>query len=203
MAPTFPSSAPFVLARATTSPPVSNAPTDIHVHRLPRTSPHYAADTELMPADTPHTMPHTNPDHPWDRIAFAAATPVSPLWRTTEEPLSAPLPEDAPSPASLVGHVVIHAIEILQGHRPASQLRHWLTPEVFAALSRRAGLAYRIKGRAPKTLPPRVRRIHSCMPQERAVEAAVVVFDGQKIRAAALRMEYRRSRWITTALEIG
>ncbi|MFP7707446.1 Rv3235 family protein [Trueperella sp. LYQ141] len=106
------------------------------------------------------------------------------------------------SPAHFAAALVTQAIEVLLGHRPPRHLQSWLHPEVYDALVRRAGLALRIAGRAAPRQSPRIRRIVVCEPRPRVAEVSLVVFDGLRIRAAAVRLEIRRERWHVTALEI-
>ena len=196
-----------VLIRPSTHVPaltniLSIVPKDVSIARLPRgdDSPVSLMET---PSEEAASIPVTTLEAPWDRLSLIVTKPHIPMNWNAEGELTDVLPDQAASPLPLITRLVIHAVEVLLCHRPATQLRHWLTPDVYQALSRRAGLAYRIKGPAPRTTAPVVRRLQYCRPQARVVEAAIVIYDGSKTRAAAIRMEYRRSRWLTTALEIG
>ena len=95
------------------------------------------------------------------------------------------------------------SLNILLGHRPASILRPWLTPDVFGILSRRASLAMRVNGPAPLAQRPRIHNVCFYPVRERAVEVAVVAHDGKRGRAIAMRLEYLREKWRVVALEIG
>ncbi|MCI1675042.1 MAG: Rv3235 family protein [Ancrocorticia sp.] len=190
--------------------------TNLRVSRLPRpgfsivpatssaletTESHTSSKGEASSPTQP--PPTTHPSHPWDRLAFSFSPPQPPLWAQEEDSLSQPLPPDAGSPEDVIRAIVIHAIEALLGHRPVGHLRHWLKADVYMALYRRVGLAHRIVGTAPRTRAPRVKSIRYTQPRARAVEAAVVIHDGTRIRAAAVRLEFHRKRWIAVALEIG
>lgn len=161
----------------------------------------------LAPSPTPEeripgSFPHTTPERPWDRLCVAARKPSKKTTWDEEGPqLDAELPPDAPKGTSLIGSIVILVVEVLLGHRPATALRHWLTPEVYGPVARRAGLAIRIKGRAPWTCRPRILKVLANKPLARVIEAAAV-YDGQRVRAACLRMEFLRGRWKVVALEI-
>ena len=48
-----------------------------------------------------------------------------------------------------------------------------------------------------------IRRIRLCRLGEHAAEATVVVDDGPRVRAVAVRLEGHRGHWRATALEIG
>ena len=150
----------------------------------------------------PRSFPHTTPERPWDRLCVAARKPSKTTWDEEGPQLDAELPPDAPKGTSLIGSIVILVVEVLLGHRPATALRHWLTPEVYGPVARRAGLAIRIKGRAPWTCRPRILKVLANKPLARVIEAAAAVYDGQRVRAACLRMEFLRGRWKVVALEI-
>lgn len=141
-----------------------------------------------------------------------ARTRPAPRRRREEDDVVALLAPDAPLPPAVVpaedpaawcGSIVRAAVEVLVGSRPTAQLGRWLTAELYDELSRRAGLAMRIKGRPGVRRQAVVRRVHVCRLSALAVEAAVVVHDGERVRAAAVRVEAHRGRWRATALEIG
>lgn len=150
----------------------------------------------------PRSFPHTTPERPWDRLCVAARKPSKTTWDEEGPRLEAELPPDAPKGTSLIGSIVILVVEVLLGHRPATALRHWLTPEVYGPVARRAGLAIRIKGRTPWTCRPRILKVLANKPLARVIEAVAAVYDGQRVRAACLRMEFLRGRWKVVALEI-
>ncbi len=147
-----------------------------------------------MPSAANHPLPVTSPTRPWDRLKLTATEPTAPLFTSDSVDLASPLPEHVTNPEGLAGRVVLQAIEILLGHRPTTQLRHWLSAEVYGVLSRRAGLAQRIEGPAPRSRAPRVKSIHTSRPRNRVTEAIVIAHDGQRTRAAAV--------WLVVALEI-
>ncbi len=150
-----------------------------------------------------HDFPRTSPDKPWDRLAFSFQQETVASTDDDDDVPDNSSPEECMLSSGALAQIVVHSIEILLGHRPPTHLRNWLNPRVYEALTRRAGLAIRISGRAPRSKPPRVLRVLRSHPDERVVEAAVVVHDGQKVRAAATRAEFVRGRWRIVALEIG
>lgn len=137
---------------------------------------------------------------PWDRVRFRAD--VSGLAAGRVDPPPAELPE-LPPVAPWAGTLARAAVEVLTGSRPCAQLARWLTADLYEALVRRAGLAVRINGRPAQALCARVRRVRATEVRPGVHEVAVVVHDGVRVRAAALRVECRRGRWQATALEIG
>jgi hypothetical protein len=108
----------------------------------------------------------------------------------------------AEDPAAWCGSLVRASVEALSGGRPVAQLARWLTGEIYDKLSRRAGLAVRIKGRPSTARPAVIRSVRVCRLSPLVAEAAVVVHDGTRVRAAAVRIEAHRGRWRATALDI-
>ncbi|WNB86377.1 Rv3235 family protein [Cellulomonas sp. ATA003] len=107
-----------------------------------------------------------------------------------------------PDPTPLCCAMVQAAVEGLRGARPLAQLVRWVTPEVYEHLALRAEL---VLHSGMPTTPGRagIRRIRVCRIGDGAAEAAVVVDDGPRVRAVAVRLEAHRGRWRATALEIG
>ncbi|WP_138974995.1 Rv3235 family protein [Arcanobacterium haemolyticum] len=148
------------------------------------------------------TPPVTSPERPFDRIAIR----LSCTERVDDEDdrfsLDRPLPDSVIPAPKFAARVIGQAIEVLLGHRPVRQLQSWLAPGVYRHLCSRAGLNARIAGAAPHTTPPLIRRLHVTHPRRRVAEVGIVIHDGFRIRAAALRLEIFRERWQVTALEI-
>jgi len=158
-----------------------------------------ATAPRLAPAAPARPAPPPDGARPWDRVRFSADTP------STAE---APAPqagdlEQLPPVGPWAGTLVRAAVEVLTGSRPTAQLARWLTAELYESLARRAGLAVRILGRPDPALCARVRRVRCTEVRPGVHEAAVVVHDGVRIRAAAVRVECHRGRWRATALDIG
>lgn len=101
---------------------------------------------------------------------------------------------------------IVVLLEVLEGRRPVQQLLRWSTPEIYAAVQRRAVLAARMRSRRPArpgARAPRVLSVHTCCPADRVVEVSAVVHDGEKVRAHALRVEGAPDRWRVTAMDLG
>jgi hypothetical protein len=101
--------------------------------------------------------------------------------------------------AALLGQAVV---EVLAGHRPATQLVRWTTGRVHASLAtlsmdERGGRPARRQGRAV------VRSVRVSEPEDGIAEAAVVVRESRRCWAMALRLEGVDGRWLCTALVLG
>lgn len=118
-------------------------------------------------------------------------------------------------PTKLSCVIVGSAVEAFHGIRPLHQLLQHVSPEVYETLSARAQVHASRKIRQRKLAVPgakvpvhtqascKIIRARVVRVSILAVEATVVVHDGVRVRAAALRMEEHRGRWQVTALEIG
>ncbi len=139
------------------------------------------------------------PPPTWDRMHFKPDLPE----RTEKRDRALPAPpQDLPDPGTWAGAVIRAAAEALAGMRSADQLVRWVSPELHEALARRAGLAMRILGRPEHQRHPRVRLTRVERTSPRSCEVVVLLDDGNRVRAAAARMEVRHGRWIVTRLEI-
>lgn len=144
----------------------------------------------------------------WDPVRFRAVGEASSgaaahERRATEaRPLVGDPGGPLPDPRDWAAAVARTAAEALLGIRPVSQLTRWLSTPVYIALSRRAGLAARVRGQRRAT-GVRVRSVTTWAVDEFVQEAAVTLHDGSRFRAAALRLEQYHGRWMVTALEIG
>ena len=98
--------------------------------------------------------------------------------------------------------VVTAASEVLAGLRPVDHLVRWTSPSLFEALARRAGLAARILGGQSSPRRPRIRSVRTELTMSGACEATVLLEAGNRVRAAAARLELLRERWILTGLEM-
>ena len=108
-----------------------------------------------------------------------------------------------PDPRRHAASIVTAAAEVLSGHRPVDHLARWTTPDMFEALARRAGLAMRLLGTEPGRARPRARCVHAQITLSGNCEAAVLLDDGSRVRAAAALLVLHRGRWVMSTLEIG
>lgn len=110
-----------------------------------------------------------------------------------------------PDPTALVCRVTRAAIEVLRGERPAAQLARWTSAQVYDQLVARERLLSSARAGRPRPAAQRVgvRRVRLVRLGTSAAEATVVLHDGDRVRAAAVRLEGRRGTWKVTCLELG
>ncbi len=80
------------------------------------------------------------------------------------------------------------------------RLARWVTPEIRFALAEQCGLARRTGVQAREI---EIMRIRVCRVNASTAEASLVLKDGDRARAAAIRLEDVSGRWLATALDIG
>lgn len=91
-------------------------------------------------------------------------------------------------------------LEVLAGRLSAWKLR---TLVINRAWSHLAGLATFAEGlRGQGVTQVRLLQVHTSWPTDRAIESAVVVECGSKVRAVALRFEVSDNRWRCTCLRV-
>jgi hypothetical protein len=103
------------------------------------------------------------------------------------------------------------AMEVIGGTRPVQQLARWLEPDCYEKLVHRAALvkAGQERRRSARDSEPRlhrsavVRSSRVCPVSDDAYEASLVIVETTRVRAVALRLEFRRGLWKVAALEIG
>jgi hypothetical protein len=110
----------------------------------------------------------------------------------------------APDPAPWVSRFVQAVVEVVANERPLTQLARWTDPQVFAEIAwRRQRVAdHRAATRAR---PGRqvVATVHISTPERGVAEVAARVTAGTRSRAIAARLDYRRDRWLCTAIDFG
>ena len=98
--------------------------------------------------------------------------------------------------------VGLACVEVVLGRRPAAQLARWVTPQVLDSLQERAAMVRRA-GVLAHARRPAARRVRVCPVDPHAAEACLVVDDGVRVRAVALRLEAHRGAWRVATLQIG
>ena len=116
------------------------------------------------------------------------------------------LREDLPDPTTWAPRITLALLEVMTGVRPAPQVLRWTSPEVYAVVARRSALVARrvADGNAPRTRPRlRVLRVRICEPADGVAEATVVLCDGPRVRAVAVRLVGQDGKWRVSALQVG
>ncbi|ROS31176.1 Rv3235 family protein [Cellulomonas sp. PhB150] len=183
----------FTVADAglTSTVPTAPAPTP-RVRLLAARAPGAAAVAHGQAAQVPPTLT--------ERIAVLRATDRSPVLEAVDEDRG---PEPAADPAHVARAIAHAVVEVLLGRRPVTQLARWMTPGVYETLQGRAALTARVLGPRNSGRGAAVRRVRVCAVEPHVCEAGVVVDDGVRVRAVALRLETHRGTWRTTSLEVG
>lgn len=170
---------------------------------VPSTAP--ARPSPTGPGGPPSRLPRGSQTR-WDPLRFAAtakSAPTSPTPPTSQPQLvwSNGKARQLPDPGTWCATVARACAEALHGTRPCSQLHRWLDVEIFTSLQRRADLAARMRSRGVRSRAVRVRRVHPCRIRTGVWEASVVLQDGPRVRAAAIRIEAHRGHWRATAVQ--
>lgn len=154
---------------------------------------------DLAPATLPVAPPPAAPTTLGRRVQVLRAADRTVVVDAADEERG---PVPTADPALLTRRVGLACVEVALGRRPVAQLARWLAPGVLEQVRVRAALAARA-GAVPATHAPRARRVRACAVDEHTVEACLVVDDGTRVRAVALRLESHRGSWQVTTLEIG
>lgn len=115
--------------------------------------------------------------------------------------------EELPEAAGWSARIGQALIEVMHGARPPAQVLRWTSAEVYTVVARRGALAARRAGHQRRqgegiTRRVRVRSARVCHPRDDVTEASLVVVDGRRVRALAMRLEGRDGRWVVTALQV-
>lgn len=108
-------------------------------------------------------------------------------------------------PGVLLRNVALGAVESLAGARSPEQIERWLLPSVFHQLLRKHTLISRRQSESKKRAPRPAFRIASsrvCRVNAGVAEGVVVVTNGARARAVAMRFEALDRRWRVTELRI-
>lgn len=160
---------------------------------LPRGGARMLLPPPAEPRGTPLALA-TGATHPI--LSRSVRSPITEQHWPTATPQASPEP-DLGDPRQIGGAVVLAAVEALRGVRPLAQLVRWVSPEVFESLARAAGPATGARTRAV------IRAQRVCRISPTVAEGSVVVHDGARVRAAAVRLEAHRGSWRATVLQIG
>ncbi|KGN36991.1 hypothetical protein N803_16375 [Knoellia subterranea KCTC 19937] len=112
---------------------------------------------------------------------------------------------DLPDPVPWVSQMAQAIVEVMSGLRPAAQVVRWTTPQVYAVIARRGAIAARRRAARTPAAAQRavVRSVHVCEPADGVAECSLVVSEGERVRAMAVRLTGQDRRWRVEALQIG
>ncbi|MCB2413580.1 Rv3235 family protein [Demequina sp. TTPB684] len=141
----------------------------------------YAApQTGFAPAPRPQLVP-------------APPALVPPAYRRKRRALGDPTP--------LACTVARTALEVALGADGIDTLTRWITPTLRTSLLKQRSLARRAGYVARGDVS--VARIRMCRVSATAVEAGIVLMEGDVAHPIAMRLEVSAGRWLTTVLEVG
>ena len=97
------------------------------------------------------------------------------------------------------GRVLAAAVlDAVEGRREVRTLTRWVSRDLFLSLQKVCG-ARRGGPKNPK--PAKAHSVRVWSPHPESAEVAVTLWDRDRLRAVAMRMQLRRGRWVVTALE--
>lgn len=116
-----------------------------------------------------------------------------------------------PNPRRWAAQIARCSLEAIEGVRPISQLNRWLSPLEYRRLEQRKDSVAR--GQLPNALrtsrtdsrfgPISILSAHCHQTINGAQEAIVILHDGKRGRASAIRLEAQNDRWVATSVKIG
>ena len=123
------------------------------------------------------------PGHP-PPASPAATAPISP-------------PDVPPPPRAFIAALAVHAVEVLDGSRPFTQLRGRLSSSAAEQLffQRQLRAERRAVHRDHRRMVPHPGSVFTSEPRPGAVEASVTVYVGRRAIAVAMRLELAHGRW--------
>ncbi len=104
-------------------------------------------------------------------------------------------------PTPLACTVARTALEVALGAHGIDSLIRWITPTLRTSLLKQHSLARRARYASRGDVT--VARIRVCRVSATAVEAGLVLMEGDVAHPVAMRLEACAGRWLTTALELG
>lgn len=157
--------------------------------------------TVSAPTAPPAQLSRPAPRQRWDPLAIDAEAEAAkdhdlPPVRPAAAP---PAIEDLAKVANILTKAIV---EVLLGTRSPAQVQPWLVEGVWHVIRRRAALSHRSSTTRPAS-SVQVLRVHPCQVNERTCEISVVLHDGRRVRAAALRLTLHNQHWRAAAIRIG
>ena len=110
----------------------------------------------------------------------------------------------APDAHEWAARFVQAVVEVVSGDRALTQLARWTEPAVYDDLGRRRARVARHRRPGPgRSGRQQVATVHVWQPDADSAEVAARVTFGGRSRAIAARLDFRRGRWVCTALAFG
>lgn len=112
---------------------------------------------------------------------------------------------DLPDPTEWVTRIGQAIVESMAGLRAPTQLVRWVLPEAYAAIARTSLTAQRRMASTPgrPRRRVRVRRVSTCEPANGVAEASLVIDDGPRVRALAIRLVGQDGHWRVETFQLG
>lgn len=104
-------------------------------------------------------------------------------------------------PTPLACTVARTALDVALGAGGIDTLNRWITPTLRTSLLKQHSLSRRAQYSRRGEVA--VARIRVCRVSPRAVEAALVLMEGDTAHPVAMRLEECAGRWLATVLEVG
>ena len=195
---------------STTRPRRRAGPSAVRLRTVPPLDPPF--DDEVVPASWA-----VNADRAWpdDQLVLdLTLTPggrsnIPPPGRHTERAAASPVEarNDATPEARRAGRRFLDTcLEIINGYRPANQLRPLIAPGNAATIIEHLAAAVEHTRSGPRRSGPvdpvRIRLLRVCEPRPGVVEAAAALGATGRTRAMAFRLERRHGTWVGTAVQV-
>ncbi len=139
------------------------------------------------------------------RLVVGSGTDADALVEAPDEDDFGPVPTsraDLPDPQLWSRRLVQVLLEVMTGHRAASQLLRWTTTEVYERVRAQRSPLPR-PGTREALRRPVVRTVRVCEPADGVAEVSAVITGARRVQALAVRLEGHDGRWRATALECG
>lgn len=165
-------------------------------------------------AGTVVVRPAPDREPPFDDEVGSTVTAIGrydrplPFARTRRRRVALPPPPQSPArallpdPALWARRLLLGIIETADGRRPLNQLAALLSPGVAHGLRTEFELAGQL-GRPHWTHRAVIRSVRASEPADQVAELCATVRTGNRVRAVAMRLEVRHSRWCCTRLVLG
>ncbi|WP_380170593.1 Rv3235 family protein [Kineococcus sp. DHX-1] len=163
------------------------------------------------------TRPGRLPRYVDDEDAFGAEGPVLTHLSPDQGVLELELqdlrllpPAELPEVTGWTKRYLVTLLEVLSGQRPTQQLLRWSSADIYSGVQRKAAVQARLRSRVRPAArgavrAPHVSSLRVSFPFDGIAEVSAVLRDGDRVKAAALRVERctdrSGDRWRVTALE--